>query len=122
EFKLACIFITHNLGVVQYLADRVAVMYLGRIVEEGTTEEIFANPKHPYTQALLSAAPQVSTDNTLQKIILSGDVPSPIRPPSGCHFHPRCTQVRPGGSQAYPESVEFSPTHSCKCILYSSKA
>ncbi|MCU0857256.1 MAG: ABC transporter ATP-binding protein [Pontiellaceae bacterium] len=118
EFKLACIFITHNLGVVQYLADRVAVMYLGRIVEEGATKEIFSGPKHPYTQALLSAAPQVSKDVVLEKIILKGDVPSPVHPPKGCHFHPRCPQALPACSLTYPDSVSFSPTHSCRCILY----
>lgn len=118
ELKIACIFITHNLGVVQYLADRVAVMYLGRIVEEGTTEEIFSGPKHPYTQSLLSAAPQVSSGGIIKQIILKGDVPSPIHPPSGCHFHPRCPQAKPECNQAYPESVKFSTTHSCQCILY----
>ena len=118
EFNLSYLFITHDLGVVQYLADRVAVMYLGRIVEEGTTEEIFSTPRHPYTQALLSAAPQVSTDGIVKKIILKGDVPSPINPPAGCHFHPRCPQALPACSAAYPDSVDFSPTHSCKCILY----
>lgn len=118
ELKLSYIFITHDLSVVHYLADRVAVMYLGRIVEEGTTEEIFESPKHPYTQALLSAAPQVSTEDRLEKIILEGDVPSPISPPEGCHFHPRCPKATPECSTAYPEQVPFSDTHSCKCILY----
>ena len=118
ELKLSYIFITHNLSVVQYLADRVAVMYLGRIVEEGRAEEIFENPKHPYTQALLSAAPQVSTEGRLEKIVLEGDVPSPINPPAGCHFHPRCPKAKPECSLAYPESIRFSDTHSCKCILY----
>jgi peptide/nickel transport system ATP-binding protein len=118
ELKLSYIFITHDLSVVQYLADRVAVMYLGRIVEEGTTEEIFERPKHPYTQALLSAAPQVSTEDRLKKIILDGDVPSPINPPEGCHFHPRCPKAMPECAVAYPEQVPFSDTHSCTCILY----
>ena len=118
ELKLSYIFITHDLSVVQYLADRVAVMYLGRIVEEGTTEEIFKSPKHPYTQALLSAAPQISNDGKQKKIILEGDVPSPINPPVGCHFHPRCPKTKPECAQAYPDSVPFSNTHSCKCILY----
>ncbi|MEE9368958.1 MAG: ABC transporter ATP-binding protein [Pontiella sp.] len=118
ELKLSYIFITHDLSVVEYLADRVAVMYLGRIVEEGTTAELFENPKHPYTQALLSAAPQVSTAGRLKKIILEGDVPSPINPPAGCHFHPRCPKAMPECALAYPEQVPFSDTHSCKCILY----
>ncbi|MCF7816242.1 MAG: ABC transporter ATP-binding protein [Kiritimatiellales bacterium] len=118
ELNLSYIFITHDLSVVQYLADRVAVMYLGRIVEEGTTEEIFNSPKHPYTQALLSAAPQVATEGRLKKIVLEGDVPSPIHPPAGCHFHPRCPQAMPECSAAYPVEISFSDTHSCKCILY----
>jgi len=118
ELGLSYIFITHDLSVVQYLADRVAVMYLGRIVEEGTTEEIFTAPKHPYTQALLSAAPQASKGRERKKIILEGDVPSPVNPPQGCHFHPRCPQALPACRAAYPESIRFSPTHSCKCILY----
>jgi peptide/nickel transport system ATP-binding protein len=118
ELKLSYLFITHDLSVVQYLADRVAVMYLGRIVEEGTTDEIFGHPMHPYTQALLSAAPQVSTDQKLEKIILEGDVPSPINPPMGCHFHPRCPKAMSECSDAYPAPISFSDTHSCKCILY----
>jgi len=118
ELKLSYIFITHDLSVVQYLADRVSVMYLGRIVEEGTTEEIFESPKHPYTQALLSAAPQLSQDRKQEKLVLEGDVPSPINPPKGCHFHPRCPQAKPECTSTYPEPVPFSNTHSCKCILY----
>ena len=118
ELRLSYIFITHDLSVVKYLADRVAVMYLGRIVEEGTAAEIFESPKHPYTQALLSAAPQVSNDHRIKKIILEGDVPSPITPPKGCHFHPRCPKAEEACSAAYPEQSSFSPTHSCKCILY----
>ncbi len=118
ELNLSYIFITHDLSVVQYLADRVAVMYLGRIVEEGTTEEIFNSPKHPYTQALLSAAPQVATEGRLKKIVLEGDVPSPIHPPTGCHFHPRCPKAMPACSADYPAEISFSDTHSCKCILF----
>lgn len=118
ELKLSYIFITHDLSVVKYLADRVAVMYLGRIVEEGTTQEIFDTPKHPYTQALLSAAPQAIAADKLEKIILEGDVPSPINPPQGCHFHPRCPKAIDACSSAYPPVSFFSTTHSCKCVLY----
>jgi peptide/nickel transport system ATP-binding protein len=118
ELKLSYIFITHDLSVVKYLADRVAVMYLGRIVEEGTTQEIFGSPRHPYTQALLSAAPQASREGASGKIILEGDVPSPINPPKGCHFHPRCPKVKDDCSAAYPAAATFSETHSCKCVLY----
>ena len=118
DLGLSYIFITHDLSVVEYLADRVSVMYLGRIIEEGTTEEIFRSAKHPYTQALLSAVPTVDAGTGREKIILEGDVPSPIHPPSGCHFHPRCPRALPQGAQAYPESHPFSDTHSCRCVLY----
>ena len=90
ELGVAYLFITHDLSVVSYFADRVAVMYLGRIVEEGPAEEVFASPRHPYTQALLSAAPKLNPDGGVDKIRLDGDVPSPVNPPPGCHFHPRC--------------------------------
>ena len=117
EMGLSYLFITHDLSVVQFLAHRVAVMYLGRIVERGTTDDIFGDPRHPYTKALLSAVPKVDDDGK-QRIILEGDVPSPIAPPPGCHFHPRCPQASPECAQAYPESVAFSDTHECRCILY----
>jgi peptide/nickel transport system ATP-binding protein len=118
ELNLAYIFITHDLSVVKYLANRVAVMYLGRIVEEGTAEEIFSSPKHPYTRALLSAAPQTTEESALTKILLEGDVPSPITPPAGCHFHPRCPDALEKCSATYPEETTFSETHGCKCLLY----
>jgi peptide/nickel transport system ATP-binding protein len=120
DFGLSYIFITHDLGVVEYLADRVAVMYLGRIVEEGTTDEIFDKAKHPYTQALLSAVPQFIKKTNIKKIILEGDVPSPINPPAGCHFHPRCRHVMDVCKGDYPVSSSFTDTHSCKCHLYRS--
>jgi peptide/nickel transport system ATP-binding protein len=118
ELGLSYLFITHDLSVVQYLADRVSVMYLGRVVEEGTAEEIFASARHPYTRALLSAVPVVDAETGRKRIVLEGDVPSPITPPQGCHFHPRCPEARPECRQAYPASVAFSETHSCRCILY----
>lgn len=90
EFHLTYLFISHDLSVVNYLSDRVAVMYLGHIVEEGKTDELFANPLHPYTKALLAAIPRVNKANRTERIILQGTVPSPIDPPSGCPFHPRC--------------------------------
>ncbi len=93
ELGIAYLFITHDLGVVRYLADRVAVMYLGRIVESGTTEAIFAHPRHPYTQALLAAAPSVDPDRRGGAPPVLGDVPSPSNPPPGCPFHPRCPSV-----------------------------
>jgi peptide/nickel transport system ATP-binding protein len=93
ELGLSYLFITHDLGVVRYLADRVAVMYLGQIVEEGGTERIFGEPRHPYTQGLLAAVPSVDPQRRSVTARVAGDVPSPARPPAGCRFHPRCPQV-----------------------------
>ena len=90
EFSLTYLFIAHDLSVVHYVSDSVAIMYLGKIVEEGPTEEIFAHPVHPYTQALMAAVPVVDKATRRKRIILEGSVPSPIDPPAGCHFHPRC--------------------------------
>ncbi|MDA1191081.1 MAG: dipeptide ABC transporter ATP-binding protein [Candidatus Poribacteria bacterium] len=117
ELGLSYLFITHDLSVVEYLADEVAVMYLGRIVERGTTEEVFRSPKHPYTKALLSAVPKVD-DIGIAKIRLEGDVPSPVNPPSGCHFHPRCPEAFAPCSGEYPGAATFSETHSCRCYLH----
>ncbi len=118
DFNLTYLFITHNLSVVEYFADEVAVMYLGRIVERGTTEEIFDSPKHPYTQALLSAVPKMDPQTGVEKIQLEGDVPSPINRPSGCYFHPRCPEVMPICKDTYPDETRFTQTHSCNCYLY----
>ena len=90
KFGLSYLFITHDLSVVQHIADRIAVMYLGKFVETGTLEEVFYNPTHPYTRALLSARPTFDPSSKQNRVILEGDVPSPINPPSGCAFHPRC--------------------------------
>lgn len=117
ELGLSYLFITHDLSVVEYLADRISVMYLGRIVEEGTTDEIFNHARHPYTKALLSAAPQIDPNSGIKKIRLEGDVPSPITPPSGCHFHPRCPYATEACKQTYPEIIQFSNTHRCRCHL-----
>jgi len=94
EFHLTYLFVTHHLLVVKYISNRIAVMYLGKIVELGPTAEIFQRPLHPYTRALLSAIPVPDPDSTREKIILTGDVPNPIDPPSGCRFHPRCPHVK----------------------------
>ena len=118
DFNLTYLFITHNLSVVEYFADEVAVMYLGRIVERGTTEEIFDSPKHPYTQALLSAVPKMDPQTGVEKIQLEGDVPSPINRPAGCFFHPRCPEVMPICKDTYPDGTNFTQTHSCNCYLY----
>jgi peptide/nickel transport system ATP-binding protein len=115
---LAYLFITHNLAVVEYLAHRIAVMYLGRIVEQGTVEEVLETPKHPYTQALLSAVPEIDPARKRQVIRLPGIPPSPANPPSGCHFHPRCPKVMPRCREAYPEATAFGDTHRARCFLY----
>jgi oligopeptide/dipeptide ABC transporter ATP-binding protein len=93
ELGIAYLFITHDLGVVRYLADRVAVMYVGQIVEEGDTERIFRDPRHPYTRALLAAVPSVDPARRGIDARIAGDVPSPARPPSGCRFHTRCPEI-----------------------------
>ena len=116
--NLAYLFITHNISVVEYLADEVAVMYLGRIVEHGSVDEVLNNPKHPYTRALLSAVPVVELNSDRKVIHLHGDLPSPANPPSGCHFHPRCSKAMAVCSGEYPAVTEFSKTHSACCYLY----
>ncbi len=117
---LAYLFITHNLSVVEYLAHDVAVMYLGRLVEQGTVEEVLNRPKHPYTQALLSAVPVVEPKSRREVIRLEGDLPSPASPPKGCHFHPRCPEAKPICGEQYPEEVGFSDSHRVRCWLYGS--
>jgi peptide/nickel transport system ATP-binding protein len=112
---IAYLFITHNISVVEYLAHEVAVMYLGRIVEQGTAEEVLGAPRHPYTEALLSAAPAV--DGARQMIRLSGELPSPANPPAGCHFHPRCPKAMDACRAAYPGAVRVSDTRTVSCIL-----
>jgi peptide/nickel transport system ATP-binding protein len=118
ELGLTYLFITHDLSVVEYLAEEVFVMYLGRIVERGPAEEIFLRPMHPYTRALLSAVPQLDPDTGLKKIRLSGDTPSPVSPPHGCHFHPRCPQAMAMCSDRYPVAFAFSEEHAACCWLY----
>ena len=115
---LAYLFITHNISVVEYLADEVAVMYLGRIVEYGSVDEVLNNPRHPYTQALLSAVPVIELESKRHIIHLHGDLPSPANPPAGCHFHPRCPHVMPICRETYPATSTFSSTHSTRCYLY----
>jgi peptide/nickel transport system ATP-binding protein len=107
DLGLSYLFITHNLSVVEYLAHEVAVMYLGRIVERGPVDEVLQNPKHPYTEALLSAVPEIDPKNRRAIIRLQGDMPSPSNPPAGCHFHPRCPHVMPICRETYPEVMRF---------------
>jgi len=115
---LAYLFITHNISVVEFLAHEVAVMYLGRIVETGTTQEVVRSPKHPYTRALLSAVPSIDPAGKREVIRLQGELPSPSNPPAGCHFHPRCPQAMPQCKEAYPRHVSISATHTVRCLLY----
>ena len=117
ELGLSYLFITHNISVVEYMAHEVAVMYLGRIVEQGSVEDIILNAKHPYTQALLSAVPEVDKSTQRDIIRLEGELPSPINPPSGCHFHPRCSRATEQCKQSYPEKKSLSDQHWATCHL-----
>ena len=108
--------ITHDMGVIKYLADRVAIMYLGEIIEIGNVEEIFNNPKHPYTKALLSSVPDLN--NKTEKIILKGDLQSPTELPKGCKFHTRCSHCMSKCSETTPNETIFNDNHSVKCFLY----
>jgi oligopeptide/dipeptide ABC transporter ATP-binding protein len=117
EFGLTYLFIAHNLSVVEHVSDRVAVMYLGKIVELTTREELFRNALHPYTQALMSAIPVPNPRLKRQRIILKGDVPSPLNPPAGCRFHPRCPVAIEKCSHEIPPLLEVSPEHWVACWL-----
>ena len=117
ELGLTYLFIAHDLSVVRHISDRVAVMYVGKIVESAETDEVYFNPQHPYTEALLSNVPQ--PDPTLKKnrIVLEGEVPNPANPPSGCYFHPRCPYAEPICSAEEPKLTEVSPGHFAACHL-----
>jgi peptide/nickel transport system ATP-binding protein len=116
ELGLAYLFITHNMAVVEYLADEIAVMYLGRIVESGTVEEVLGGPQHPYTRALLAAVPKLE-GMPPEAAKVRGEQPSPIAPPAGCHFHPRCAEAQARCREAYPEEVRVSVTRRVRCVL-----
>ncbi len=115
---LTYVFITHNISVVAYLADEVAVMYLGRIVERGRVEEVLDDPKHPYTKALLSAVPSIDKKEKQEVLKLEGDPPSPINRPSGCFFQPRCPHAKSQCSEGYPDITTISDSHHVNCYLY----
>lgn len=116
ELGVAYLFITHNFAVVEYLAHDIAVMYLGRIVEQGRAEEVLGNPRHPYTQALLSAVPVARLEGSGERIVLAGEAPSPANPPAGCHFHPRCPRATAACRTDYPAALSVSPTHIVHCL------
>ncbi len=107
ELNLTYLFISHDLSVVEYISDRVAVMYLGEIVELASSEQVYANPLHPYTQALLSSIPSLKPGGKKNGVVLEGDVPSPINPPSGCRFHPRCPLAMDICSQQPPQTLDL---------------
>jgi len=117
EFGLTYLFIAHDLSVVKHISDRIAVMYLGRIVELANADELFSNPQHPYTEALLSAVPIPNPDMRRERIILPGDVPSPINPPSGCRFHTRCLYVQPSCRTNDPQFVDVGGGHYVACPI-----
>ncbi|MFI3168492.1 MAG: dipeptide ABC transporter ATP-binding protein [Faecalibacterium sp.] len=118
ELKLSYLFISHDLNVVRHISNRMGVMYLGRIVEQGATEDVYQNPLHPYTRALLSAVPKIDPDAERERIPLEGDVPSPANPPKGCAFHARCAHCKEICKQAVPETKELAPGHFVACHLY----
>lgn len=124
EYNLAYLFISHDLNVVQHIANRVAVMYLGRIVEIAPAKKLFESPKHPYTQALITANPIPDPDIMHNATILEGDVPSPLNPPTGCHFHTRCPLVMEKCKHIEPTCVEIGQAHEKQlvwCHLHTEK-
>ncbi|MCG7318056.1 MULTISPECIES: ABC transporter ATP-binding protein [Brevibacillus] len=119
EYNLTYLFIAHDLSVVRHISDRVGVMYLGRIAEIADKDELYANPHHPYTKALLSAVPVADPDKKQERIILQGDLPSPANPPSGCTFHTRCPHVMDVCREKRPEMLKLREDHLVACHLYS---
>lgn len=117
-YELTYIFIAHDLSVVKHVSDRIGVMYLGKMVELAGKRQLFQKPLHPYTQALMSAIPSLDPDVKRERIILKGDVPSPITPPQGCHFHPRCHYRMEACEHVKPRQIEVEPGHFVSCHLY----
>ncbi len=115
DYRLTFIFISHDLSVVEHICDRIAVMYVGNLVEVAPTDELLRNPKHPYTEALVSAVPPADPLIKMERVILEGDVPSPANPPSGCVFHPRCRYAQDICTREIPPLLEIAPGHSARC-------
>ena len=121
QFGFSFLIIAHDMSVVEHVADRIAVMYLGRLTEVASDREIYTTPKHPYTQALMAAVPVAAPggrERRLQRKLLTGEVPSPINPPSGCHFHPRCPHVMDVCRKQTPPQIELQRRHYVRCFLY----
>jgi peptide/nickel transport system ATP-binding protein len=116
EFHLTYLFISHDLGVVRHLSDRVVIMYLGRVVESAPSAEVFARPNHPYTQALLAEVPKLEATRRTY-VPIQGEIPSPLNPPGGCHFHPRCPHAMPRCRTEAPRLREIAPGHRSACHL-----
>lgn len=117
EFNLSYLFIAHDLSVVKHVSDYIGVMYLGHIVEQGPSDEIYNNPKHPYTQALISAIPEIDPEKRKERILLTGDLPSPANPPTGCPFHTRCPIAQEACKTTKPKYKEVSQNHFAACLL-----
>ncbi len=117
RLQLTYLFISHDLSVIEHVCDRIAVMYLGRIVELTTREELYKNPRHPYTRALMSSIPSIGTGKKKMHKILSGEIPSPINPPSGCAFHPRCSYKIKECSEIVPKLTSVTDTHQKACFV-----
>jgi peptide/nickel transport system ATP-binding protein len=115
QFGLSYMFVAHDLSVVEHVSDRVSVMYVGKVVETATTVELYNDPMHPYTEALMSAVPRPDPKAKMERIILQGEVASPANPPSGCYFHPRCRYAQPVCSAEEPKLVELKPEHFVAC-------
>jgi len=115
EFGLTYLFISHDLSVVEYLANRVLVMYVGKLIEIAPTDQLFTTPRHPYTEALLSAVPKPVPRRKRERILLAGDVADPANPPSGCYFHPRCRYARERCRTEAPLLREVTPSHQVAC-------
>jgi peptide/nickel transport system ATP-binding protein len=115
QMNLTYVFISHDLSVVEYIADRVAVMYVGKVVELASTEALYQRPMHPYTEALMSAVPNPDPRQRSKRVVLSGEIPDPAKPPSGCHFHPRCPYAQARCSTDTPELREVAPGRLAAC-------